>query len=170
MPLITVNYTGGGTAWVDNPNPSAGETVTLYAEPFEGATLDDIEAVDGEGYSIALYVQEEQTFEWQYDTMTITVTFSPPKIDITVIGDGAAWVSNDYPVTGDNVTLHCEPDPMKRIVSIVATDENGNIIPMRLKKEQTFIWLYQHLDIVITFGRAISHRMPIWMYPFLKEQ
>ena len=169
MSDIYVEYEGGGTAWVSNSHPNIGEQVTLYAIPFAGATLDDIEAWDEGGYSIALSVQEEQTFTCNSQVITIHVTFSPPKIHIYIDGDGSAYVTNEYPVTGDSVTLHCDPDQGKRVKRVEAYDENGNLVPMRAVKEQTFIWNYQTLDIYVKFGRVYTHRMPIWMYPFLRE-
>ena len=165
MPKIEVTYTDGGTAWVDNPNPEIGEIVTLNAVPFSGGGIDDIEAWDDQGYPIALYVQEVQTFTWNYVSMTIHVTFTPPKINIHIDGDGAAYVSNDFPSIGDNVTLHSDPDMGNRVKKIVGYDENGNVVTFRPIKEQEFIWNYQSLDIYITFGRRIPHRMPIEMYP-----
>lgn len=169
MSKIEVTYQGGGIAYVSNPDPINGETVTLTATPFAGATLDDIEAWDENGYPIALYVQEVQTFTWRYVSMSIHVTFSPPKINIYIDGDGSAYVTNEYPQLGDSVTLHCDPDQGKRVKKVVGYDENGNLIPFRPIKEQTFTWNYQTLDIYVTFGRAISHHMPLWMYPMFRE-
>ena len=76
MSLIDVITTGNGVAWVDNPDPVQGDTVTLNAIPDTGETLDDIQAWDEHGYSIALYVQQVQQFTWNYGSMTISVTFS----------------------------------------------------------------------------------------------
>lgn len=76
MPKINIDVTGNGTAWVDNDDPNTGETVTLYCIPDVGATLDNVDAVDLEGHSIALAVQEEQTFTYgSYSGMIIYVTF-----------------------------------------------------------------------------------------------
>ena len=75
---ISVSYTGNGYAYVDNPNPLDGETVTLYCEPDEGETLDDVTATDINGYAIALATTEEQTFTYQesWVEMYIDVVFS----------------------------------------------------------------------------------------------
>ena len=162
MSKIDIYSTGGGSAWVSNYDPQDGEEITIYAEPVTGATLDDIVAFDIGGFPVALYVQEEQTLIWQdsYGKLSIYVTFSEPKIHIYIDGDGSAYVSNDYPVQGETVTLHCDPDQGKRVKKIAAYDENGTPVSFRPIKEQQFIWNYQTLNIYVTFGRAISHKMP----------
>lgn len=168
MSTIEVTYTGGGTAWVDNPNPSAGEYVTLYAEPFDGANLEDIVAYNEHGESVAIYVQEVQTFLWEdqyFHQMFIYVTFTEPKIHIYIDGNGSASVSTEFPVAGETVILDCVPDMGQRVKKIVGYDENGNTVTFRRKKVQSFTWNYQTLDIYVTFGRRIPHRMPIEMYP-----
>ncbi len=170
MALITVISTGDGTAWVDNPNPAPNDTVTLTCQPFAGgATLEDIEARDGGGYSVALAVVPVQTFTWAYDTLTITVTFSTPKVNITIDGDGSAYVDTDYPTAGQTVTLTVTPDTNGKIKSIIGYDENGNMITFRNAKVQTFTWNYQSLDIFVTFKNKASHRMPIWEYPLFRN-
>lgn len=167
MSKIDVYSTGGGSAWVSNYDPQDGEEITIYAEPVTGATLDDIVAYDIGGFPVALYVQEEQTLIWQdsYGKLSIYVTFSEPLIHIYIDGDGSANVSNEYPVSGETVILECIPDMGKRIASIVGYDENGNLVRFRRKKTQSFTWVYQTLDIYVTFKRRIPHRMPIEMYP-----
>lgn len=76
--MIYVNSSGNGTAYVSNPNPADGETVTLYAIPSSGATLLDLIAVDDGGYSIAISVQEQQqiTYRAYWINMYVTATFS----------------------------------------------------------------------------------------------
>ena len=78
MSNIWVNSTGNGSAYVDNPQPVGGETITLYCTPDPGETLDDVTAVDYQGYSIALATVQQQTFTYQaaWNDMTITVAFS----------------------------------------------------------------------------------------------
>ena len=82
--LVMVNYSGSGTAFVDNPTPLDGDPVTLYAYADPGETLDDIIAIDSHGQYIAVAVQPQQTFNYDEtywgDHITITVTFSgsPP--------------------------------------------------------------------------------------------
>ena len=171
MSKIDVYSTGGGTAWVSNPDPVDGEDVILNAIPNTGATLDDIVAFDIGGYPVALYVQQQQTITWRdsYVKLSIYVTFSEPKIHIYIDGDGTAYVSNEYPVSGETVTLYCEPDARRRIASITAEDENGNIITFPNRKEQDFIWQYTTLDIFVKFGKEFEHNMPIWMYPMFRE-
>ena len=171
MSKIDVYSTGGGTALVSNPDPVNGEDVILNAIPNTGATLDDIVAFDIGGYPVALYVQQQQTITWRdsYGKLSIYVTFSEPKIHIYIDGDGTAYVSNEYPVSGETVTLYCDPDTRRTIKSIVGYDENGNIITFSNKKEQEFIWTYDTLDIYVTFGKELEHHMPIWMYPMFNE-
>ena len=171
MANIWVQYTGDGTAWVSNPTPNIGEQITLYAIPADGATLDDIEAWDEYGYSVALYVQEEQDFICNSNTITIQVTFSEPKIHIYVDGNGTASVSNRYPSVSEIVTLYIDPMPRQRILSVIGYDENGNVVRFRNRKVQSFMWTYQTLDIYITIriDNKIDKRMPIWMYPRLRK-
>ena len=171
MSKIDVYSTGGGTAWVSNSDPADGETVTLNAVPVSGATLDDIEAFDIGGYPVAIYVQQQQQITWydSYGKLSIYVTFSEPKIHIYIDGDGTAYVSNEYPVSGETVTLYCEPDVRRRVKSVVGYDENGDIITFSNKKEQDFIWTYDTLDIYVTFGKKLEHHMPIWMYPMFND-
>lgn len=174
MSLIDVVVVGNGTAWVDNPDPVLSDTVTLYATPDIGETLDDIEAWDSYGYSVALYVQQVQTFTWTYDAMTIKVTFSTAtptqKIFITTVGDGTAFVSNDSPHDGDTVTLDCIPDPRRKIESIEAVDKFDNPITLQKTDTQVFIWddTWEEMYITVTFVNDMKHHMPIWMYPCLR--
>ena len=61
---IIVNYSGNGFAYVDDNNPEPNQLVTLYANPNEGETLEDIVAVDSGGHYIALSVATEQSFRY----------------------------------------------------------------------------------------------------------
>lgn len=78
MAKIDVVVSGNGVAYVDDNNPSQGQSVTLTCIPDTGETLDDILAWDSGGHSIALYVQQSQTFTWDdaWISMTISVEFS----------------------------------------------------------------------------------------------
>lgn len=79
MGFIDVIVSGNGQAWVDNPNPSNNDWVTLNAYPYAGETLDDIIAVDQHGYSIALdptLSQQQFQYDETWGTVTISVTFS----------------------------------------------------------------------------------------------
>lgn len=75
---ITVSSEGNGYAYVNNPSPMDGETVTLYCVPDAGETLDDVTARDINGYAIALATTTEQTFTYQdsWVEMYIHVVFS----------------------------------------------------------------------------------------------
>lgn len=171
MSDIWVEYEGGGTAWVNNNHPNIGEEVTLYAIPFTGATLDDIQAWDEHGYSVALYVQEEQTFICNSQTITIHVTFSEPKIHIYIDGNGSAYVTNEYPSFSEVVTLYIDPMAGYKIMRVVGYDENGNTVRFSNRKIQSFMWNYQTLDIYITIRVDNNQKkgMPIWMYPRLRK-
>lgn len=73
---IYVNVTGNGTAYVDNPSPSEGDEVTLYCTPNGSDILEDVVGETITGYSVALYVQEIQTFTMPNESIIIEVTFS----------------------------------------------------------------------------------------------
>ena len=82
MAQIDILVTGNGTAYVDNPTPNIGDTVTLYCDPATGETLLDVLAWDEGGHSIALAVTPVQSFTWNFVAMTISVVFSgttPPQ-------------------------------------------------------------------------------------------
>lgn len=78
MAKINVSYSGNGTAYIDDANPEPNQTVTLYAIPDAGETLDDIVATDSQGYSIALAVTQQQSFSYNsaWGNISIVVTFS----------------------------------------------------------------------------------------------
>ena len=76
--MISVVTEGNGSAYVSNPYPTDGGVFTLYAYPDTDWELTDIIAEDYQGYSIAVYVQEEQDIEYNEDwgDVLITVTFA----------------------------------------------------------------------------------------------
>lgn len=78
MAKIDVVVSGNGIAYIDDNNPEPNQVVTLTCTPDAGETLDDILAWDSTGHSIAMYVQEVQSFAWNPDwvSMTISVEFS----------------------------------------------------------------------------------------------
>lgn len=78
MAFIWVNVSGNGTAYVDNPNPIAGDQVTLYAYADQGEQINDIYALDSGGHYIAMYVQPQQTFTYNsaWGDVSIYVEFS----------------------------------------------------------------------------------------------
>lgn len=87
MSDIQITIIGNGGAYVDNPHPENGDTVTLHANPFAGETLNDIYAVDSGGYSIAMSVTPVQSFIYNsgWGDVFITVEFSgsnPPHQSI----------------------------------------------------------------------------------------
>lgn len=78
MSEIFVLTSGNGYAYVDNAYPFEGDTVTLYAYPDTGETLDDVYAYESHGYSVALAVTQEQSFTYHesWGDLTIYVFFS----------------------------------------------------------------------------------------------
>lgn len=76
--MITVVTIGNGTAYVSDANPSDGQTITVYAYPNTGESLDDLYAVDQDGHSIALLLQQVQplTYRAAWGDVTITAEFS----------------------------------------------------------------------------------------------
>ena len=78
MSDIQITIIGNGGAYVDKYHPENGDVVTLYANPFSGETLNDIYAVDGGGYSIAMAVTPVQSFTYNagWGDVFITVEFS----------------------------------------------------------------------------------------------
>ena len=78
MSKINVSYSGNGYAYISDPDPEPNQPVTLFATPNAGETLDDIVATDQYGYSIALDVQQQQTFRYNsaWGNISIVVTFS----------------------------------------------------------------------------------------------
>lgn len=88
MSSVMVNVTGNGYAYVDNPSPNIGDTITLYAYPYYPDDLDDITAMDEWGYSIALATTNVQSFTYQAaygDIVYISVVFTgstPPPFAV----------------------------------------------------------------------------------------
>ena len=78
MAKIDVVVSGNGVAYVDDDNPSQGQSVTLTCIPDTGETLEDVLAWDSGGHSIAAPVQPVWTFTWDetWVAMTISVEFS----------------------------------------------------------------------------------------------
>lgn len=85
MSEVFINTSGNGVCYVDNSYPNDGESITIYATPDAGETLDDLYAQDANGYFIALAVSEEQTIRYRaaWGDVTITAIFSgsvdPPE-------------------------------------------------------------------------------------------
>ena len=90
--LISVNFSGNGTAYVDNPVPNNGDVVTLHADADAGDQINDIYGFNGQGYPMAFSPIPRQS--WTYDEsdgdITIYVEFSgtgpePPTPIITPV-------------------------------------------------------------------------------------
>lgn len=76
MGQINVNVTGNGTAYVSNSTPMDGESVTLYAYPDSGETLDDVYAIESHGYSVAIAPEQPFIYSESWGTLDIYVVFS----------------------------------------------------------------------------------------------
>ena len=79
MGQIIVSWSGNGTAYVDDTMPEPNQLVTLYCIPDQGATLDDIIAIDSGGHYIALdptLTQQSFRYNSAWGTMQIGVQFS----------------------------------------------------------------------------------------------
>lgn len=89
MAFIFVDVHGNGVAYVDNPNPIAGDPVTLYATPDPNEQLLDIMARDQGGHYIALdpsLTQQTFTYNSDWGNVVIEVYFSgstPPQPTLT---------------------------------------------------------------------------------------
>lgn len=85
MAFIFVDVHGNGVAYVDNPNPVAGDPVTLYATPDPNEQLLDIIARDQGGHYIALdpgLTVQTFTYNSDWGNVVIEVYFSgsiPPQ-------------------------------------------------------------------------------------------
>ena len=166
MSNIYVNVIGNGTAWVDNPTPNNGDIITLYAYENTGAALLDITAVDYQGYSIALTTTNVQQFQYDasWQDMTITVTFSHDIITVNYTTGGYAYVSNTTPSDGETVTLECIPNFKYEIIDITATDENGNVIPLIIDIQQSFVYQasWGAVTIDVTFDMKFIYKN-LWL-------
>lgn len=142
MSNIYVNVIGNGTAYVDNPTPNNGDIVTIYAYANVGATLLDLVMDDQGGAAIAVSVVPVQqiSYDASWGDCTITATFSHDTIIVNSNGPGYAYVSNPNPSDGETVTLECIPNFKYEVTAIDAIDENGNIIPMIVDIQQTFVY------------------------------
>lgn len=83
--MIDVIASGNGTAYVDNPVAGPGDSFTLYAYPDPGSELEDITAIDANGYYIAMQQTEEWTYTYQsgygaYITIFVTFTGGTPPV------------------------------------------------------------------------------------------
>lgn len=76
MSEIFVITSGNGVAWVDNAYPFDGDSVTLYAQPDLGETLDDVYAYESHGYGVAVGVGQPFIYHDSWGDLTIYVIFS----------------------------------------------------------------------------------------------
>ena len=105
------------------------------------------------------------------------------KIDVIVVGNGIAYVSNSDPVDGEIVTLTCTPDTGETIDDVEAWDSTSHPVAFAPVGSQDFVWYDSTyggaLTIKVTFSGSPTpptptethkrKRMPIWMYPCLRR-
>ena len=166
MSNIYVNVIGQGTAYVDNPTPNNGDVITIFAYANPGAQLLDLTMVDQNGHSIAINVTPVQmlAYDGSWGDCTINATFSHETITVNYTAGGYAYVSNPYPADGETVTLECIPDLQHEIVDIIATDQNGNIIPLIIDIQQTFVYQasWGNVTINVSFDKKFIYRN-LWL-------
>ena len=166
MSNIYVNVIGNGTAWVDNPTPNNGDIITIYAYLTPPASLLYITMQSEYGYYIAVDTTPVQQI--QYDSSwgdcTIKATFTHDIITVNYSAGGYAYVSNPNPSDGDTVTLECIPDFKYEIIDIIATDENGNVIPLIIDIQQTFTYddSWGVVTIDVTFDMKFIYKN-LWL-------
>ena len=103
------------------------------------------------------------------------------KIDVIVEGNGTAYVSNSDPVDGETVTLTCDAATGETIDDVEAWDSSAHPVAFAPVQSQSFVWYDSTyggaLTIKVTFSGTTPpkptttkrKRMPIWMYPCLRQ-
>ena len=105
------------------------------------------------------------------------------KIDVVVVGNGYAYVSNSDPVDGETVTLTCDAATGETIDDVEAWDSSAHPVAFAPVQTQSFVWYDSTyggaLTIKVTFSgstpptpptsTAKRKRMPIWMYPMFRK-
>ena len=105
------------------------------------------------------------------------------KIDVVVVGNGIAYVSNSDPVDGETVTLTCTPDTGETIDDVEAWDSSAHPVAFAPVPSQSFVWYDSTyggaMTIKVTFSGSPTpptptetHKrkhMPIWMYPMFRR-
>ena len=98
--IITVHDDGNGYAYVDNPNPNNGETVTLYAVANNKYQLYEIICMDSNGN--VLWTSQSDTTPFTYDSswgdITIEVYFELKFIfkNLWILFQRQWWRKNNY--------------------------------------------------------------------------
>lgn len=151
MSNIYVNVIGNGSAWVDNPSPSNGDIITLFAYEDSGAYLIDITARDENGYAVALATTNVQQFQYDssWGNLTITVKFSHDIITVNSNGNGYAYVNIPNPNNGEDVTLYSVPDRKYEVFEIICSDSNGYVLWTTQSEQYTFTYDSSWGDITI---------------------
>ncbi|MBR3599700.1 MAG: hypothetical protein IKL53_07455 [Lachnospiraceae bacterium] len=97
---IIVNSNGFGYAYVSNPNPSDGESVTLECIPNNHYEVTAIDAYDEWGNQIPMIVDIQQTFIYDanWGTLTIDVYFDKKFIykNLWILFRKQWWRKNNY--------------------------------------------------------------------------
>lgn len=106
------------------------------------------------------------------------------KIDVVVVGNGYAYVSNSDPVDGETVTLTCDPATGETIDDVEAWDSSAHPVAFAPVHTQSFVWYDSAyggaMTIKVTFSGSTPptpptptttkrKHMPIWMYPCLRQ-
>lgn len=160
MSSISILKTGYGQCTVSNYSPADGEEFTIYALADLHNSILDLYATEQHGYVIALYLIPEQTltYDASWGDVVITCNFSQRHyIDLIISGEGSghAYVSNEYPEPDEVISLTAyATDRKSELLSIEATDENGDIIPSIITLPyQTFTFNedWGNITITVTF-------------------
>lgn len=74
MSEVVITCTGAGYAYCNTNYPDIGDVFQLNCVPDLNESLIDIQAVDSDGYSIALSVLEFQSFTWNISAAYVYIT------------------------------------------------------------------------------------------------
>lgn len=99
--IITVNANGSGVAYVDNPNPNNGDSVTLYANPV-GRKYMLFEIICSDSNGLVLWTAQTETTQFIYDSswgdITIDCYFDLKWLykNIWILFQRQWWRKNNY--------------------------------------------------------------------------
>ena len=100
-------------------------------------------------------------------------------ISVTYTGNGIAYVTNYDPDQGEIVTLYCLPAEGETLLDVYAIDLTGHSIALGVVEEQTITYNYNGMKITVEFSGTspvepfkdhIHKKMPIWMYPVIRQR
>lgn len=99
--IITVNANGSGTAYVNNPNPNHGDTVTLYSTPI-GRKYEVYEIICMDSNGLVIWTAQNEIVQFTYDSswgdITIDVYFDLKWIykNLWILFQKKWWMKNNY--------------------------------------------------------------------------